>query len=345
MANNPFWGTGVFLLGGVFASLYLLPFRWVKGWRYETGWLLSVLIGWLAYPFVVTTITVGNPWAIVGCDGWWTIARTVFFGVLWGVGALCWALMVRYLGVGLGLAIGAGLCAATGTLLPPVVSGNAASLVATRGACVVLFGVALSLLGIAFVGAAGRVKEGEMSEEAKKRAVADYDFKKGLITAVIAGIASAGINFGLQGAPAWEAAALARGVNPLWAGMPVLMVVLWGGVVTQVGWVLFRLHQASSADKTDVRGLRAISNVLLCLVVGVMGVSQFFTQKIGEPLMGDMRYISFAVLMSSAIFFSTLVGTMLGEWRGTSWKARGLLAVGLAILLFSFALISVGNLW
>lgn len=133
MGVNPIAGTGVFLLGGVAAALYLLPFRAVKGWSYERGWLLSVIAGWLVFPLVFDWFVVPDVFAVLRSDGCATLARTVGFGALWGVGALAWALMVRYLGVGLGLAIGAGLCAAAGTLLPPIVTGNAVSLVPHAG--------------------------------------------------------------------------------------------------------------------------------------------------------------------------------------------------------------------
>ena len=373
MEANPFLGTGVFLLGGVAAALYLLPLRWVRGWRYETGWLASVVVGWLVWPLVFDALVAPGLLKIVFADPL-LVAKTVGFGVLWGVGALCWALMVRYLGVGLGLAIGAGICAATGTLLPPIVTGNAASLVATRSACVVLGGVMVSLVGIVLVGAAGRMKEGEMDEAAKKRAVADYDFRKGLFTAVIAGVASAGINFGLQGAPEWEKAALEQGVNAIWAGMPVLTVVLWGGVLTQLLWIGFRelrefrgfregrdlrefndpklpkdpkapkapkLPKDPKAPKAPKLPRATIAlNLLLCSITGVVGMSQFLFQKLGEPMMGEVRYISFAVLMASAIFFSTAVGVVLGEWKGVSCRTLAMLGAGLLVLLTAFALIS-----
>ena len=55
---NPIAGTLVFLLGGIAAATYLLPFRGVKGWAYETGWLVSVLAGWLVFPLVFDAIVV-----------------------------------------------------------------------------------------------------------------------------------------------------------------------------------------------------------------------------------------------------------------------------------------------
>ena len=40
---------------------------------------------------------------------------------------------------------------------------------------------------------------------------------------------------------------------------------------------------------------------------------------------------------------STAVGILLGEWRGTSRRTRAVLALGIAVLLASFLLISLGS--
>ena len=341
MAVNPVVGTGVFLLGGIAAATYLLPFRAVKGWAYETGWLVSVLAGWLVFPLVFDAFVVPDFWGVVGAASPCTLLRSFGFGVLWGVGALCWALMVRYLGIGLGLGIGAGLCAATGTLLPKICTGHAAELVATPSARIVLLGVCIALVGIVAVGCAGRLKEGEMSDDDKKKAVAEFDFKKGLVTAVVAGVASAGINFGLQGAPELEEAALAAGASPTWAGMPVLTVVLWGGLATQFAWVVSQ-HRKNGSFGDYVVTPKPL-NYLLSASVGVVGVMQFVFQKAGEPLMGDFRYVSFAVLMSSAVFFSTILGVFLGEWKGTSARTKTLLTVGICVLAAGFCVMAAGS--
>ena len=341
---NPIAGTLVFLLGGIAAATYLLPFRGVKGWAYETGWLVSVLAGWFVFPLVFDAIVVPDFWNVLGAASASTLFRSFGFGVLWGIGALCWALMVRYLGIGLGLGIGAGLCAATGTLLPPICTGHASDLIATSSARMVLGGVGIALLGIVSVGVAGRLKEGEMSEEAKKKAVAEFDFKKGLVTAIVAGVASAGINFGLQGAPELEKTAVAAGASPTWAGIPVLTVVLWGGLVTQILWVGWKRLKSGNGEKSKGGNHATIlSNAFLSVLVGVIGVMQFVLQKAGEPLMGDFRYISFAVLMSSAVFFSAILGVCLGEWKGTSWRTKTLLSAGIVILAIGFTVMALGG--
>jgi L-rhamnose-H+ transport protein len=269
------------------------------------------------------------------------ILRCALFGMMWGIGALAWGLMVRYLGIGLGLAIGCGLAAAAGTLIPPIARGEAASLVKDAAALTTLAGVIGSLVGIVFVGIAGKFKENEMPEEDKKKAVAEFDFKKGLVTAIVAGIFSAGMNFGLQSGGAIQELAVKAGAKDVWSGMPVIMVVLWGGFVVELAWCV----QQHIKNKTFSDYARpSIRNFILCAAIGLLWLLQFVGVKAGEPMVPkDLRYISFAVLMASTIFFSTLVGVFLGEWKGTGAKTKACLVSGTLILIVSFCLMSLGS--
>ena len=171
--------------GGLAGATFLVPARGVKGWAYETWWMFYCVVGLLLMPMIVCAIAVPDFCGVIASAPGATILKCVTFGVIWGIGGLTWGLMVRYLGIGLGLAIGCGLCAATGTVLPPIMNGEAASLLfdAKTGALVVgqlivLAGVVGSLVGIVFVGLAGKSKESELPEEEKKKAVAEFNFKK-----------------------------------------------------------------------------------------------------------------------------------------------------------------------
>jgi len=333
-------GMLVFSLGGLAGATFLLPARGVKGWAYETWWMVYVFLGLIVCPPVLCWFTVPDFWRVTFSAPAAVLVRCALFGMMWGVGALAWGLMVRYLGIGLGLAIGCGLCAATGTLIPPIVQGHAGDLVKDAGALTVLVGVFGSLVGIVFVGLAGKFKENELPEEEKKKAVAEFNFKKGIVTAAVAGIFSAGMNFGLQGAGVIEEAAVKAGAQPCWRGMPIIMVVLWGGFVVEAIWCV----QQHLKNKTFGDYLKfSPRNFVLAALIGVIWVMQFVCTKAGEPLMGDMKYISFAVMMASTIFFSTLIGVFTGEWKGTGAKTKGSLALGTLILVVSFVVISLGG--
>ena len=328
-------GTLICAAGGIAGAVFALPFRGIRGWRYESYWFVYAIAGLVLFPLALGALTCPALAKVIGETDGATLARCFGFGALWGLGGLTWGLMIRYLGIGLGLAIGCGLCSATGTLIPPIVTGHASDLVKDTPSIVTLASVVVSLVGIVLVGLAGKFKEGELDEEAKKKAVAEFDFKKGMIVAVFSGIASAGMNFGLQGGASMEAAAKAAGVGDAWVGMPVLVVVLWGGFAVNAAWCLWQnAKNRSFGDYAKVFSAAP----LLAALAGVIWACQFACQKIGEPAMGDIRYISFAVVMGSCVLFSSLLGVFLGEWKGTGVKTRGALVAGLLVLAASIGI-------
>ena len=356
-AANPLVGSLIFALGGLAGAVFAVPFRKVKGWAYEKYWLVYAIFGLVLFPALLAFATVPDACGVISRTPGAVLARCAGFGALWGLGGLTWGLMIRYLGIGLGLAIGCGLCSATGTLIPPVVSGEAGRLVENTGAVVVLAGVLASLLGIVFVGLAGKAKESELPEEEKKKAVAEFDFKKGMAVAIFSGIASAGMNFGLQGG-IWKASvagqdvtvsmsdlAMHAGAKASWAGMAVLVVVLLGGFAVNAAWCLWQM--AKNRGKADAeQGTKApiVANIFFAGLAGVIWACQFACQKYGEPIVGDdMAYIGFAVVMGSSVMFSSVLGILLGEWKGTGKKTKAYLAIGICVLVASFVIVSAGK--
>jgi len=339
---NTTLGTLLCAAGGIAGATFALPFRGIKIWKYESYWFVYAIAGLVVFPLILASTTCPALFDVIGQTEGSTLARCIGFGALWGLGGLTWGLMIRYLGIGLGLAIGCGLCSATGTLIPPIVTGHASDLVKDTPAIITLAGVLASLVGIVLVGLAGKLKEGELSEEEKKKAVAEFNFKKGMMVAVFSGVASAGMNFGLQGGAAMETLAKLRGTGDAWVGMPVLVVVLWGGFLVNAAWCLWQ--NAKNKSFGDYRpGSAFVAPVVLASLAGVIWALQFACQKIGEPAMGDIRYISFAVVMGSCVLFSSLLGVFLGEWKGTGAKTRGALVAGLLVLAASIGIAVVAK--
>ena len=339
---NTITGTLLCALGGIAGATFALPFRCIKTRSYETYWFVYAVFGLVVFPLSLASMTCPNLFGLIGGADTSVLARCIGFGALWGLGGLTWGLMIRYLGIGLGLAIGCGLCSATGTLIPPIVTGHAGDLFKDTPAVITFVSVVVSLVGIVLVGLAGKLKEGELDEEAKKKAVAEFDFKKGMVVALFSGIASAGMNFGLQGGAPLEAAAANAGVDAKWVGMPVLVVVLWGGFVVNAAWCFWQ----NAKNRTFGEYLASPKNwvLLWAALAGVIWAMQFACQKIGEPAMGDMRYISFAVVMGSCVLFSSLLGVFLGEWKGTGAKTRTALVLGLVVLAASIGIAVVAKM-
>jgi L-rhamnose-H+ transport protein len=338
--TNPALGVTIFALGGLAGAVFYLPFKKVKNWAWESYWFIYAVFGLVIVPWILALTTSPNVFAVLKASPGNTLLYCFLCGAAWGVGGLTWGLMIRYLGVGLGLAIGCGLCAAAGTLVPPIIAGKISSLYGSPSANVSLLGVFVSLLGIIFVGMAGMSKENELPEAEKKKAVAEYNFKRGITVAIFSGLMSSAMSFGLQGGAAIEqlAQTTAPVTSATWRGMPVLVVVLLGGFVVNGVWCLYLNAKNKTTGDYFKTGAPIAGNLLFAGLAGAIWCSQFIAFKTGEPAMGRMAYIGWAVLMASAILFSTLLGIFLGEWRGTSSRTRSLLAVGLVLLLSSTVL-------
>ena len=338
-ATNPILGISIFMLGGLAGAVFYLPFSRVRKWAWESYWFIYALVGLVVAPWVLALTMAPNTWAVLKAAPRQEIVYCLVCGMLWGFGGLTWGLMIRYLGVGLGLAMGAGLTSAAGTLIPPMLRGGGAvqKMFTTAGGRVSVAAAAVSLAGIVCVGLAGRSKESELPEELKRKAVAEFNFRKGIAAAVFSGLMSSAMSFGLQGGP--EIQKLALGTEPAttltWAGIPVLVVVLMGGFLINGGWCLILNFRNRTAGDYVSASAPVAGNHFFAALAGVIWCMQFVCFKTGEPRMGSTPYIGWAVLMAASILFSQLLGILLGEWKGTGAKTRGLLAAGLLLLIGS----------
>lgn len=338
-ATNPALGIVIFMLGGLAGAVFYMPLKKVKDWAWESYWMIYAVFGLLIVPWILAFTTSPNVVSVLKAAPSNEIIKCFLCGAAWGFGGLTWGLMIRFLGVGLGLALGCGLCSAAGTLLPPMLKGSDAisAMFTTSAGIVSVIGAVVSVAGIVFVGMAGMSKENELPEEEKKKAVAEFNFKKGIIAVLFSGLMSSAMSFGLQGGPNIQELALTTepATSLAWAGMPVLVVVLLGGFVVNAGWcIILNLKNKTTGDyvkKSSPIG----ANLVFAAIAGAIWCSQFICFKTGEPKMGETSYIGWAVLMASAILFSQLLGLMLGEWKGTSKKTMQLLVTGLVLLIVS----------
>ena len=261
--------------GGLASGSFYIPYKGVRKWSWETYWLLGGIFSWLVAPTVFAWLLVPNVWHIVFSAKPSVFWLTYLFGVLWGFGGLTFGLTMRYLGVGLGMAVALSYCAAVGTLVPPIfLDHQGGQLISTGWGLMTLVGVAICLLGIAVAGLAGVAKETELSAEVKKASVAEFSFFKGIVIATFSGIMSACFNFALdRGQPITDAANQAHFLatghhSDLWAGLPTLIVILWGGLTTNFVWCVFLHLKNKSAHEYLASTAREDENRLVTAVDG-----------------------------------------------------------------------------
>ncbi|HZP16875.1 MAG TPA: L-rhamnose/proton symporter RhaT [Terriglobales bacterium] len=242
MAANPVVGVVYHWLGGLASGSFYVPYKGVKRWAWETYWLAGGFFSWIIAPWILAAFMTKDLLTVLHEAPWPALLWAAFFGLLWGVGGLTYGLTMRYLGLSLGMAVVLGLCAAFGTLMPPIFRGEfLTEVVGTTSGRVILLGIFICLTGITTAGLAGMSKERAMSPAQQKAAIEEFDLRKGIGVAVLSGVMSACFAYGLAAGDPIKAITLQHGTKELWQGLPVLVVVLIGGFTTNFIWCLILL--------------------------------------------------------------------------------------------------------
>lgn len=338
-------GLLIIAIGSFGQSSSYVPIKKVKSWAWESFWIVQGIFAWLVFPFLGAQLGVPEGMGLFELLGAGGATKAVIFGVLWGVGGLTFGLSMRYLGVALGQSISLGTCSAFGTLLPAIFAGD--NLFQGQG-LVLLIGVCIALAGIAVIGYAGSLRAKNMTEEEKKAAIKDFALTKGLLVALLAGVMSACFNLGLDAGTPIKEAAIANGVDKLYAGLPVILLVTFGGFLTNAVYCIQQnVKNRTGKDYFSVSGGVFINNLLFCALAGVLWYSQFFGLEMGKSFLESSPLLlafSWSILMSLNVVFSNVWGILLKEWRGCSNKTISVLAIGLVILVLSVFSTSLLNM-
>jgi len=350
MGGNPLLGVFFHWLGGLSSASFYVPYKRIRGWAWEIFWLVGGLFSWAIAPWLVASIQTEQLLAVLGATAPRTLFWCWFWGAMWGLGGLTFGLTMRYLGLSLGMAVALGLTTVIGTLGPPLFHGTLGSLAATASGQVTFLGIGITLAGIVVVARAGSAKEREAGSEGKQAGVPEFNLRKGLLIAVFSGVMSGCFAWGLDAGAPIRTATVAAGTHALWQGLPVLCVVLAGGLTTNLIWCSWLIYRNRTAG--DFTGSRAdasgrspplLRNYLLAALGGTLWYFQFFFYTMGESQMGRYGFSSWTLHMASIILFSTLWGFALKEWAGVSTRTRVLVWTGIGLLVGSTVVIGVGN--
>ena len=332
-------GLLIIAVGAFCQSSCYVPINKIKGWSWESYWLVQGVFAWLIFPILGALLAVPEGhslFELFTADNSFNVLMTILFGVLWGVGGLTFGLSMRYLGVALGQSIALGTCAAGGTLLGPVLLNlffpemDALS----QFTFAVISGVVVTLLGIAIIGIAGMMKANSLPEEQKRESVKDFNFSKGLAIALLAGVMSGCFNVGLEFGKDINFGDL---TDPMFKGLPATMLVTLGGFVTNVIYCLYQNYKNKSFVDYKQGNLWA-NNLLFCALAGALWYSQFFGLSLGKGFLTEsptLMTLSFCVLMALNVTFANVWGIILKEWKGCSKRTIAVLLLGIVVLVLS----------
>lgn len=342
---------GVFFhfIGGFASGSFYLPYKKVRGWSWESYWIVGGLFSWLLVPWLAATLTVDDFWQIIATTPATTLFWTYFLGLLWGIGGLTFGLSMRYLGLSLGMSVALGFCSTFGALIPPIyrdLSGTPGEtltgMLHSAGGLWVLAGSLICVAGIAICGRAGMMKEASQPEAEKKASIGEFNLTLGLVVATVSGILSACFNFGLEAGQSMAQAAVRGGSNPLFQNNVVFVVVLWGGLTTNLIWcMILNARNRSFGDYTK-RSTPLLANYLFSALAGTIWFLQFFFYGMGASKLSNGAS-SWILHMAFIILVANAWGLLLKEWKGVDRRTFMTIGLGIATILLSVLVVGYGN--
>ncbi|NGM64540.1 L-rhamnose/proton symporter RhaT [Sphingobacterium sp. SGR-19] len=349
---NALAGVLFHFIGGFASGSFYVPYKKVKGWSWESMWILGGLFSWIIVPPLAAWLTIPNFGDIIREAGTSTLGYTYLFGLLWGIGGLTYGLGVRYLGVSLGSSVMLGLSMVFGSLMPaiyyffnqsPGKHGIDYFFTTNAGICVMV-GLVVCIVGIYLCGRAGFLKERSLSTLSVE-AKSDYNFGVGIVVAIVSGVLSACFNFGIEaGKPMADVAnQIWKAANPnqgefLYQNNVSYVVILWGGFTTNVIWCLYLLAKNKTFSDYTKKTAPLRKNLLLCALAGTTWYLQFFFYGMGESRLGNGAS-SWILHMAFIILIANAWGVILKEWKGVNKSTYTAIIAGILTIILSICIV------
>jgi len=349
---NAVFGVIFHFIGGFASGSFYVPYKKVKGWSWESMWILGGLFSWIIVPPIAAMLTIPNFTEIIKDTNSAILGYTFLFGLLWGIGGLTYGLGVRYLGVSLGSSIILGLSMVFGSLMPSIYyffnkaegkHGIDYFFTTQSGICILL-GLLVCVLGVYLCGKAGVSKEKHLSSLSSE-SKSDYNFGLGIVVAIVSGILSACFNFGIEaGKPMADVAnTLWKSANPnqgefLYQNNVTYIVILWGGFTTNFLWCLYLLIKNKTFSDYSKSEAPKGKNFLLCALAGTTWYLQFFFYGMGESRLGNGAS-SWILHMAFIILISNAWGVVLKEWKGVDRPTYRSIIAGIVTIIISICIV------
>ncbi len=348
-------------IGGFASGSFYIPFKKVKGWHWESYWIVGGLFSWLIVPPLAAWLTIPGFVDMIRGGSSSTLCYTYMFGLLWGIGGLTYGLGVRYLGVSLGSSIILGLCMVFGALIPsiyydvsPVEGKDTFSMmISSRWGLTVLAGLLICIIGIIICGRAGTMKERQLKAASGDphgmKMKTEFKFALGMFVSIVSGVLSACFNFGLEaGAPlsmvandAWKAANPGEG-EFLFRNNVIYVVLLWGGLTTNFIWcMILNVRNKTFGDYTNKK-TPLLSNYVFAALAGTTWFLQFFFYGMGESKLGNGPS-SWILHMAFIILVANMWGLVLKEWKGVDKRTIRTITIGIITIILAVLLVGLGN--
>jgi len=345
-------------IGGFASGSFYIPYKKVKGWAWESYWIVGGVFSWFLVPPLAAWLTIPGFADIIATTNGNILLLTYFFGVLWGIGGLTYGLGVRYLGVSLGSSIILGLCSVFGAIIPSIYydfnpkagKDSFSDMLNSQWGQMVLLGLVICVIGIIVCGKAGVMKEKDLVAAGKADpSNKEYKIGLGLVVAIISGVLSACFAFGIDAGKdmanvandVWKSTHPDQG-EFLFQNNVTYIIILWGGLTTNLIWCMMLNFRNKTFGDYSNKETPLLKNYVFSALAGTTWFLQFFFYGMGESKLGNGAS-SWILHMAFIILIANTWGIVLKEWSGVKKRTFGTVIAGIAIIIISVLIVGYGN--
>ncbi|MFA6470562.1 MAG: L-rhamnose/proton symporter RhaT [Candidatus Latescibacterota bacterium] len=331
-----FIGLFIVITAGLFQGSFAMPMSYARSWKFENSWMMFSLLGMVGLNLLVSLLTIPGLFAIIGAATFGELAPAIFFGILWGLGAITFGLGVSSVGLALGYATVLGTVLGMGTFVPMVVL-HPSEILSAKG-ILILLGLLVTFTGIGVSGAAGIRKEREQGKAAGEiTRNARFSMKMGILICLISGICSSSINIGFSLSHPLIERALSMGAPENWAGNVIWVVLFISGGILNIIYCSYLLIRNNSTKEYNNPG--SWKNLGWMALMSAFWIGSFIAYGAGSTMMGAWgTVIGWSVYMALSIAIANFWGILQGEWVGASRKTRLLMIRGIGIIILAIVI-------
>ena len=339
------------LVAGASVGVSMWPLKWARIWKWENFWLFYSIFALIIAPFVLAFSVLPHLSTVYSSLTLNEILRPFFLGFLWGFAQLGAGICVHRLGIGVAGAVLNGTGAAFGTIIPLL--GLHHEAIFQISGILILSGVAMLLVGAAFCGRSGYLREIEARkldagagfgrDEAAMRQ-SSYSSSAYLLTLAIcigSGVLSSLLNIALAYGGHIMKVAEGQGGQVSWTPFAVWPIALLGGSIANIGYAVYLISRNKTWGNFNSKFFKELFNPVLAGCLWMAGIALYSS---GTTYLGSLGVsIGFAIYMISMVVSGQITGLATGEWRLMTPKAYTPLLVGVGLLILAVVAISLSR--
>lgn len=332
-------GVVLAIVSGLMNGTFTLPMRYLGRWSWENVWALFILIACILMPVVIATTTVSRLGEALRQAPTHAIVMAVICGFAWGFGAVMFGQGISAIGISLGNTFVLAISSSLGSFLPILVL-QPGKLFERQGEAI-MAGTGIAIVGIAFCGYAGKLKEQSQAKENVRQDMVGKGrpFWIGLLLCAGAGVLSAVFNIGYSSAQGIVQSAVRLGNSGFAGSNIVWLLMLTGGAIANLGFCAYLFKKNQTWAKYAQAG--SVSLYGLTLLMGLLWGGSIFVYGSAAPKLGKLGpAIGWPLSLSVGLFTANLCGIFAGEWRYSRAVERVLMGLGLLVLIL--AIVTLG---